>query len=141
MVSTYRNDNNLVVPVGGSGTLCSIKTNFLNLIHQCDSTVNGQTIESTTSFINVVRHFQLISEMSINDLATIGPTLGFVPTGLDSVKSMKFNATATENGTSGNDLTNNRFIGTGENQIVISTAQNTGVGNTPTHTKLVVILI
>ena len=104
MVAAYRAGNNLVAPVAGSAALCSIKSNFLNLIHQCDLTVNGKTIESTTSFINVARHFQLISEMSINDLATIGPTLGFAPTGLDSVKSMKFNATAAA-GTSGNGLT------------------------------------
>ncbi len=103
--------------------------------------MNGRTVESTSSFINVTRHFQLISEMSINDLATIGPTLGFAPTGLDSVKSMKFNPTTAAAGTSGNGLTNNRFIGTGENQINISTAQNTGVGNTLHNTKSVVILI
>jgi hypothetical protein len=102
MVAAYRAGNNLVAPVAGSAALCSIKTNFLNLIHQCDLTVNGKTIESTTSFINVVCHFQLASEMSINDLATIGPTLGFAPNGLDSVKSMKFNATAGAASTSGN---------------------------------------
>jgi hypothetical protein len=73
--------------------------------------------------------------MSINDLTTIGPTLGFAPTGLDSVKSMKLNTTATTAGTSGNGLTNNRFIGTGENQIVVSTAQNTGVGSYTTQNR------
>jgi hypothetical protein len=74
--------------------------------------------------------------MSINDLCTNAPTLGFAPTGLDSLKSMKFNATAGAAGTSGNGLTNNRFIGTGENQINISTAQNTGVGNVGTQYKI-----
>jgi hypothetical protein len=49
---------------------------------------------------------------------------------------MKFNATATANGTSGNGLTNNRFIGTGENQIAISTVQNTGIGNVATQYKI-----
>ena len=34
MVTTYRSGNNLVAPVAGSAALCSIKTNFLNLIHQ-----------------------------------------------------------------------------------------------------------
>ena len=36
MVAAYRAGNNLVAPVPGSAVLCSIKTNFLNLIHQCD---------------------------------------------------------------------------------------------------------
>ncbi len=49
---------------------------------------------------------------------------------------MKFNVTTAANGTSGNGLTNNRFIGTGENQIAVSTAQNTGVGNTTTQYKI-----
>ena len=136
MVATYRAGNNLVTPTAGSAALCSIKTNFLNLIHQCDLTVNGRTIESTSSFINVARHFQLASEMSINDLATIGPTLGFAPTGLDSVKSMKFNATAAAAGTSGNGLTNNRFVGATDNQSTIGAVQNAGVANTALQYKI-----
>jgi hypothetical protein len=47
--------------------MISIKTNFVNLIHQADLQVNGKTIESTQPFINVSRHFQLLSEMSVND--------------------------------------------------------------------------
>ena len=70
--------------------------------------------------------------MSVNDLATIGHTLGFSPT-LDNTKSMKYNATfATPNGVScsGNGLTNNRpYAGVADNQTAWSTVQNTGVGN------------
>jgi hypothetical protein len=96
-----------------------------------DLQVNGKTIESTQPSINVARHFQLLSEMSINDLATIGHTLGFSPT-LDNTKSMKYNSSSsTVNGSSGNGLTNNRpFAGVGDNQTAFSTTQNTGVGNT-----------
>jgi len=45
---------------------------FLNLIHQADVVVNGKSIEQCQPFINIARHFQLISEMSVNDLATLG---------------------------------------------------------------------
>ena len=90
MVAAYRGASATVAPGTSSSSLCSIKTNFLNLIHQCDLQINGKTIESTTSFINIARHFQLVSEMSTNDLATLGPTLGFSPNGLDNVKSMKY---------------------------------------------------
>ena len=97
-----------VAPLAGASNLCSIKTNFVNLIHQADLQVNGKTIESTQPFINVARHFQLLSEMSVNDLATIGHSLGFAPT-LDNTKSMKYNSTyASANTLSGNGLTNNR---------------------------------
>jgi hypothetical protein len=69
MVDAFRkSDNTLLAPGDGASSLCSIKTNFVNLIHQADLQINGKTIESTQPFINVARHFQLLSEMSINDL-------------------------------------------------------------------------
>jgi hypothetical protein len=117
MVAVYDESNGTVLtPDAGASNLCSIKTNFVNLIHQVDLQVNGKTIESTQPFNNVARHFQLLIEMSINDLATIGHTLGFSPT-LDNTKSMKYNSsTSTVNGSSGNGLTNNRpFAGVGDN--------------------------
>ena len=36
MVAAYRTNNATVAPGNSSSGLCSIKTNFLNLIHQCD---------------------------------------------------------------------------------------------------------
>ena len=36
MVAAYRTANATVAPGTSSSALCSIKTNFLNLIHQCD---------------------------------------------------------------------------------------------------------
>ena len=125
----------IVAPLAGSSNLCSIKTNFVNLIHQADLQVNGKTIESTQPFINVARHFQLLSEMSVNDLATIGHSLGFSPT-LDNTKSMKYNA-ATANTLSGNGLTNNRpFAGVSDNQTAFSSAQNSAIGNACGQYKL-----
>ena len=53
MVAAYTAGNTLVAPTAHSSALCSIKSNFLHLIHQCDLTLNGKTIESTSSFINV----------------------------------------------------------------------------------------
>jgi hypothetical protein len=111
MVATFGDiSGNTKAPVLGGSNFCSIKTNFINLIHQADLMVNGKTIESTQPFINVARHFQLLSEMSVNDLATIGHSLGFSPT-LDNTKSMKYNSTyaSTANTpSSGNGLSNNR---------------------------------
>ena len=131
MVAAYaKADGTVLAPLAGASNLCSIKTNFVNLIHQADLQVNGKTIESTQPFINVARHFQLLSEMSINDLATIGHSLGFAPT-LDNTKSMKYNSTyASANTLSGNGLTNNRpFAGVADNQSAFSTSQNSAVGN------------
>ena len=50
---------------------------------------DGKTVESTQSFVNVAKNFQMMSEMSTNDLATIGYTLGFGET-LDNPRSAKW---------------------------------------------------
>jgi hypothetical protein len=93
MVTVFKKgDNSLLAPAAGTSSLCSIKTNFVNLIHQTDLQINGKTIESTQPFINIARHFQLLSEMSINDLGSMGHSLGFAPT-LDSTKSMQYDKT------------------------------------------------
>ena len=133
MVAAFSTGTGIVAPLIGGSNLCSIKTNFVNLIHQADLQVNGKTIESTQPFINVARHFQLLSEMSVNDLATIGHSYGFSPT-LDNTKSMKYNknyAPVTGVASSGNGLTNNRpYGGVADNQTTMGDGiQSVGIGN------------
>ena len=74
--------------------------------------------------------------MSINDLATIGHSIGFSPT-LDNTKSMKYNGVyGASTGSSGNGFTNNRAFGTSDNQTAFSTTQNAGVGNADAQYKI-----
>ena len=134
MVAAYSNAGTLLAPPRAAQSLLSIKSNFLNLVHQADLQVNGKTLEPTQPFINVARHFQLISEMSVNDLKTMGHTIGFSET-LDNTKSMVY-TTSGANGSSGNGMSNNRpyilTAGTGggfDNQISLGTKQNAGVTN------------
>ena len=87
--STNVTGGTIVAPSARSQALCTIKSDFLNLIHQADVVVNGKSIEQCQPFINIARHFQLISEMSVNDLATLGHSLGFSPT-LDNPKAAKY---------------------------------------------------
>jgi hypothetical protein len=75
MVAGFSNGTGIVAPTERSQALCTIKSDFLNLIHQADITVNGRSVESTQPYIHIVRHFQLISGMSVNDLATLGHSL------------------------------------------------------------------
>jgi len=74
--------------------------------------------------------------MSVNDLATIGHSIGFSPT-LDNTKSMRYNgvygALATS---SGNGFTNNRAFGESDNQVAFNAKQNTGVGNAAAQYKI-----
>jgi hypothetical protein len=89
MVAGFSNGSAPQTPVASSQALCTIKSDFLNLIHQCDVVVNGRSIEQCQPFINSARHFQLLSEMSVNDLATLGHSIGFSPT-LDNPKAAKY---------------------------------------------------
>jgi hypothetical protein len=136
MVAGFSNGSSVLAPLPGSQALCTIKSNFLNLIHQADITVNGKSIESTQPFINMARHFQLISEMSVNDLATLGHSIGFSPT-LDNPKSARNQpAFGTTAGASGNGYSNNRiFAANTDNQTALG-AQNTAVGNAANQYKI-----
>ncbi len=136
MVAGFSNGTGIVAPVPSSQALCTMKSDFLNLIHQADVTVNGKSIEQCQPFINIARHFQLISEMSVNDLATLGHSIGFSPT-LDNPKSAKYQSTyATTSGASGNGYSNNRvFASTSDNQTV-GGAANTSTGNAANQYKI-----
>ena len=70
MAAAFSNSGTIVAPVPGSSALCSLKSNFLNLIHQADISVQGKTLESTQAYINICKHFQMISEMSENEIST-----------------------------------------------------------------------
>ena len=66
----------LVAPVAGNVNLLSLKNNFIHLIHQADLTINGKTAEDVQPFINISKHFQMLSEMSSGDFDTIGYSIG-----------------------------------------------------------------
>ena len=122
----------LVAPVNGNAQLLSTKTNFIHLIHQADLQINGKTIESTQSFLNIAKHFQMLSEMSVNDLATIGYTLGFGEC-LDNPRSARWaGATAAQ----GVGFTNNRVIGFQNTGATLQNQINAGVANTGIQSKL-----
>ena len=132
----------LVTPVAGNVNLLSLKNNFINLIHQADLTVNGKTAEDSQPFINIAKHFQMMSEMSTGDLDTIGYTLGI--TDPDNWKSKIYNASTTASVTdaSGNGMTNNRpftpqaTVGGAKDQISSTAAQNGRTVNTSIQKRL-----
>lgn len=89
----------------GLVNLISLKSNYVNLIHQCDVQINGKTCNDLQPFTNVIKNFEMLSEMSPSDLQIYGPTYGF-GSELDNPRSVQFtNATAI--GKSGTGLTNN----------------------------------
>ena len=95
----------VVAPVAGNYALCSIKSSYLHLIHQCDLSIDGKTIESTQPYQNVACNFRLMSEMSQGDLKSMGPSFGFSEV-LDTPNSVVFNNVNTAV-VRGNGFTNN----------------------------------
>jgi hypothetical protein len=61
-------------PTAGYG-LCSLKTNYQNLIHQIEVVSNGKTVSQAQPFVNVYEHFKLLSTLSATDMKGIGPSL------------------------------------------------------------------
>ena len=108
MVAAFSTGSALVAPVAGNVNLLQMKSNFIHLIHQADLQINGKTIESTQPFVNIQKHFQMVSEMSTNDLDTIGYTLGFGEK-LDNPRSVVWNGNSTTE--NGNGFTNNKIFG------------------------------
>ncbi len=108
MVAAFSTGSVAVAPVNGNVNLLSLKNNFIHLIHQADLTINGKQAEEVQPFINIAKHFQMLSEMSFGDLKNVGYSLGM--TEVDNWKSKVYNAASggTVTTKSGNGMTNNR---------------------------------
>jgi hypothetical protein len=133
----------LVAPVNGNVNLLTMKNNFLHLIHQAELQINGKTVEDSQPFVNIAKHFQMLSEMSASDLKTIGYSLG-LSTELDNWKSKVYNGStsATITNKSGNGMTNNRpfttdaVVGGGSDSITSTANQFDRVANTGIQKRL-----
>jgi len=144
MVAAYSTNvaGTLVAPTAGSVNLLSLKNNFIHLIHQAELTVNGKTAEDSQPFVNIAKHFQMLSEMSVGDLKTIGYSLGV--SDLDNWKSKVYNGstTATVTNKSGNGMTNNRpfvdvaTVGGASDNITCTASQYDKTANTGIQKRL-----
>ena len=74
-----------------------MKSNFVNLVHQGNLQVSGSSVEQTQSFLNVFQNFRMLSEMSQNDLKSIGTSLGFSQC-VDTPSSTKWNGAVSNAG-------------------------------------------
>jgi hypothetical protein len=77
----------LVAPPTGAYSLCSLKSNYQNLIHQIELTANGKSIHDVQSFTNVYTNFKLLSSLSATDLKGICPSMN-INECLDNEKSV-----------------------------------------------------
>jgi hypothetical protein len=115
-VSAY-SSGSLVAPTAGSYASTALKSGYFQLLHGCDLQVNGKTLEQFIPNLNSYVSFKMMSQMSQDDLKTMGPSLGMGEL-IDNWESMIFNGSAISRATgtfpsavatqgNGNGLTNN----------------------------------
>tara|TARA_R110000868_G_scaffold37858_6_gene133340 strand:+ start:4276 stop:5982 length:1707 start_codon:yes stop_codon:yes gene_type:complete len=56
-----------------------LKNNYASVIHSVQVDMQGSTIIQQTPFINIWNNFRLLTSLSFQDVATLGPTIGFYP--------------------------------------------------------------
>jgi hypothetical protein len=99
----------LAGPTGGFA-MASLKSNYAHLIHQIEVVANGKSVQDMQPYISIYKHFKMLSQMTQNDLANQGTTLGFADV-LDSSTSMVYKAGAGSlAGDAGSSLSNNRVF-------------------------------
>lgn len=103
-----------VIPINNTSNiklsnLLSLKSNFCNLIHKADLTLNGKIIEQQQDFLNKFVEFKMLSEMNETDLSQYGYSLGMSK--LDNPKSVRYIKTSNNANyrCNGNGITNNVF--------------------------------
>ena len=104
MVSAYSSDNNgtTVAPLVSQGpySVHSLKGGYHNLVHSADLTLASKTVHQYVPNINAYTSFKLLSQMSQDDLANLGPSLGY-GTVLDNVNSIRYNSSASQTNSGG----------------------------------------
>lgn len=117
----------LKVPPSAGWALQTLKSGYHNLIHQADIVLDGKTISDTQPFLGTFTHIKLLSELSQNDLKSIGTAIGFSDV-IDTASSVVYNgASAVLNG---NGLVNNNVFGsTTQTSLILGGAQNINVCN------------
>jgi len=95
-VYTTGTAGSLVAPVASSINAVSMKSGSWNLVAGGDVQWGGQNLQQYQQNINAYISYKMLSDMSVQDLAQIGPTLGMGNV-MDGWQSAKFNGSA--NGT------------------------------------------
>ena len=82
-------NSNLLAPVSGGWASLGLKNGYYQMLHGADLVVNGKTIEQYQPNLNSYVNFRLLSQMSQDDLKTLGASLG-MGEALDNPQSLAF---------------------------------------------------
>lgn len=92
-VSAYSTASALVAPVAGSWASTGLKSGYFQLIHGLDLSVGGKQLEQFVPNVNQYVQFKMLSQMSHDDLKTIGTTIG-MGDDIDNPQSLRFAGSA-----------------------------------------------
>ena len=132
-----------VPPPTAAWALATLKSGYHHLISQADLQIDGKTVSETQPFLGTFTHIKLLSELSQNDLKSIGSVIGFSDV-LDTPNSVIWNSaydTATQAATftNGNGLTNNNVFGS-TTQTAGKPNQNEGLCNEAINKRALKVL-
>lgn len=131
------NSNGSVPLTNNNYYLTSLKNLNTCLVHQVDLLINGKTVHQLQPYTNIFTGIKLASELSKDDLALMGATLGMLE--MDNPNSMVFEGLPSFSATSKSrpGISNNYVNGTPYVNIPDSiTPQNTGSANGAIQQKL-----
>ena len=128
------------VPPTAAWALATLKSGYHHLISQADLQIDGKTVSETQPFLGTFTHIKLLSELSQNDLKSIGSVIGFSDV-LDTPNSVIWNSDAVTaaNFTNGNGLTNNTVFGS-TTQTAGKPNQNEGLCNEAINKRALKVL-
>jgi hypothetical protein len=103
-----------IAPTAGAGSefLITPKSGYWNLVQSLEVTINGKNVIQQQPNVNFHTNFKMLSQMSKDDLKTLGKTLGMSP---DDARSYLFNGPSSANSATvgpvgGNGLSNNSIF-------------------------------
>ena len=120
-VTAFVGDNSsLLAPDANTGwATAGLKSGYFQLIHGADFSLNGKTVNQFQPNLNTYVGFKMLSQMSQDDLKTIGSTLGmgdlldnfqsaiYNGSGVSASSSGAFPNATVSGGIGGNGMTNN----------------------------------
>ena len=99
ITSAYTSSNSAgtVIAPNSQSAWCThgLKCGYYQTLHAADLIVNGKTVNQYQPYTNVYTHFKLLSQMSNDDLRTIGTSIGFGEA-LDNIESLKYNGSGNQ---------------------------------------------
>lgn len=129
-----------IPPPTAAWALATLKSGYHHLISQADLQIDGKTVSETQPFLGTFTHIKLLSELSQNDLKSIGSVIGLSDV-LDTPNSVIWNSDAVTpaNFTNGNGLTNNNVFGS-TTQTIGKPNQNEGLCNEAINKRALKVL-